>query len=103
MLVIAESPASSHADQGDGGRNTTPGALLAGADLFVDQREEARQDQAQNHYHQQHRLNDEHDVPRIPAPREWPERTNTVVVGVVQKYVAESGQVRVAKPKYPKR
>jgi hypothetical protein len=67
-------------------------AFAARSDLFVDQRKQSGENQAQGEDHQEHGLNDEDDVPGNPAFGEWPERTHSITSGEVEQNVAQSGE-----------
>src|SRR5580704_12090769 len=95
MLEVTQSPEEDDGNQGTRGGGAAAWAFLAGADFFVDEREERRDDQAENQEREHDRLEDENDIPRIPLLGERPERANAVVVGEIEQDVAEASEASV--------
>src|SRR5258708_12383912 len=107
MLVVAKSPVCDYAEQSEsrgyfsGWRGAR--AFAAGADLFVDQRKQCRENQAECKNDEQDRLDDENDVPGNPALGEWPERANSIVIGEVEKNVTEAAHPTLGEDHSPPR
>ena len=62
------------------------------ADLVADESEDCGDQQTKQQCCKHHRLEDEDDVPRVPAPVEWQKRPDAVVVSEIEQNVAENGQ-----------
>src|SRR6267378_1359056 len=96
MLVVAKSPVCEDGEQCEnrGQSSSWLGVrtFTAGADLFVDQRKQCGENQAECENDEQDRLDNENDVPGNPALGEWPERAHPIVISEVEENVAEAGQ-----------
>src|SRR6266446_3558548 len=104
MLVVAKSPVCEDGEQCENrGQPSSWHALAASADLFVDQRKQCRENQAESENDEQDGLDDENDVPGNPALGERPERAYSIVVGEVEENVAEPGQAGVGEQQSPAR
>src|SRR6266478_5344425 len=104
MLVVAKSPVCEDGEQCENrGQPSSWHALAASADLFVDQRKQCRENQAESENDEQDGLDDEDDVPGDPALGKWPEGAHSVVIGEVEENVAEAGEAGVDEEQSPAR
>src|SRR6266702_261677 len=104
MLVVAKSPVCEDGEQCENrGQSSSRHAFAAGADLFVDQRKQCRENQAQRKNDEQDGLDDENDIPGDPALGKWPEGAHSVVVGEVEENVGKAGEAGVGEEQSPAR
>src|SRR5258708_8692005 len=107
MLVVAKSPVCDYAEQSEsrgyfsGWRGAR--AFAAGADLFVDQRKQCRENQAECENDEQDGLDDENYVPGNPTLGKRPEGAHSVIIGEVEENVAEAGEAGVGEEQSPAR
>lgn len=92
MFVVANGPQQNDSDQGECGGDAASRATLPRADFFIDQPEERRHDQSKQEAGEHDGIEDEHDVPGVPLLGKRPERPDAVVVGEVEKDVAQTGE-----------
>src|SRR5258708_25562030 len=104
MLVVAKSPVCEDGEQCENrGQPSSWHAFAAVADLFVDQRKQCGENQAQRENEPQDGLDNENDVPGNPAFGERPERAYSIVVGEVEENVAEPRQAGGGEQQSPAR
>src|SRR5208282_1072246 len=105
MLVVAQPPVGEYGDQsqGRGQSSLWRGVFVAGTDLFVDERKQCGENQAERERDEEDGFDDKDDVPGIPALGERPEGTDSVVVGEVEENVAEASEAGVGKEQSPAR
>ena len=105
MLVVAKSPDTKDGEESEGGSETAGRsvAVAARADFLIDEREERRNDEAEEECDEQSGLEDGDDVPGDPTLGKGPERANAVAVCVVEEDVAEAGETGIGVEQAPTR